>query len=879
MGKERLKEFEPFWQEWYIEEKIETGNFCDIFKLKKETDTGDTTYKALRVIEIPRIQATASSENLGERRQALHGYFGELAKVVEEEIKALHVLNGKPNILPYEEYQVLERQETVGYDILLLSPMHRSFISYISGRNLEDNHDIIKMAKDICRGLSEIHRMDFLHMDLKLENIYMEEDGNCYLGEIGIENKISTFQTGSVKRGPYEYLAPEVYLNKEYSKKADIYSMGVILYILCNDGKIPKELQRRDRKAELPVPCKAKERLTEIIFKAMSYDVKGRYADADSMLEDLENLTEDDIAFPIIEKTEEVEEAAGKTAQENTDEMPESDGAEIQEKKENLLTEDNSLAAETVGLQNADRILGEEVNEEALKSEFAEKTIQKEEIENEFIGENTADMEESTVEGGFNYDVMKENWDSSSYGAANEILSGNGLDITEQIIFGNHSFGIGEENPFGEYTESVSQDDLFEPQFLDEERAFSDENNNFSDEENKFSNEPQSLDGENKFLDEDSKFSVEEDNFGDNDKNIEEKYLNEILFHTEEKQSDEMAFEEEENFDKRLMDAVRVVKEDLSLYQTKNNSLDSAPVTETNSVGTIEDTDLTSENNIFSEENNSLFNNEELNNEDVKNSDGMQENSTYYGDDNAIEKPDMPSYFAAEDTLTMEENIEPAKLEENLNPEQIMKHVEQQYYSQFATKTIGSTVNQAMQTVQEEREKEQEQRIQEIQKMQAAQQEEDLKQVPPEEEKVILRPATPKPDEGEVILKPASSYYSQTSFVIPTTSKKQEEHTAVKRQGDFWKNTPAVGTYVDDMQEPIEIPVRAMPKKKKKTGVVLAIIFILVLAAAVIKILYSNDMIDLNLKEKKSAFNVEVEEEEKETKEEAQIKTEAEVVK
>ena len=833
MGKERLKEFEPFWQEWYIEEKIETGNFCDIFKLKRETDTEDTIYKALRVIEIPRIQATASSENLGERRQALHGYFGELAKVVEEEIKALHVLNGKPNILPYEEYQILERQETVGYDILLLSPIHRSFISYISGRNLEDNQDIVKMAKDICRGLSEIHRMDFLHMDLKLENIYMEEDGNCYLGEIGIENKISTFQTGSVKRGPYEYLAPEVYLNKEYSKKADIYSMGVILYILCNDGKIPRELQRRDRKAELPVPCKAKERLTEIIFKAMSYDVKGRYADADSMLEDLENLTEDDIAFPNIEKTEEVEEAAGKTAQENTDEMPESDDAEIQEEKENVLTDDNFLAAETVGLQNADKISGEEVNEEALKSEFAEKTIQKEEIENEFIEENTADIEENTanieentVEGGFNYDMMKENWDSSSYGAANEILSGNGLDITEQIIFGNHSFGISEENPFGEYTESVSQDDLFEPQFLDEERAFSDEDNNFSDEE---------------------------------------------------KQPDEMAFEEEENFDKRLMDAVRVVKEDLSLYQTKNISLDSAPVTETNSVSTVEDTDLTSE-NIFSEENNSLFNNEELNNEDMQYSDGMQENSTYYGDDNVIEKPDVSSYFAAEDTLTMEENIEPAKLEENLNPEQIMKNVEQQYYSQFATKTIGSTVNQAMQMVQEEREKEQEQRIQEIQKMQAAQQEESVKQVPPEEEKVILRPATPKPDEGEVILKPASSYYSQTSFIIPTNSKKQEEHTAVKRQGDFWKNTPAVGTYVDDMQEPIEIPVRSMPKKKKKTGVVLAIIFILVLAAVVIKILYSNDMIDLKLKEKKSAFTVEVEEEkENEMKEETQIKTEAEV--
>lgn len=735
MSQERLKDFEPFWQEWYIEEKVETGNFSDIFKLKKEFEDGDVIYKAMRVIEIPRVQATASSGNLGERRQALHGYFGELVKVVEEEIQALHVLNGKPNILPYEAYEVLERQELVGYDILLLTPIHKSFISYISGRNLEDNSDIIQMAKDICRALEEIHKMDFLHKDLKLENIYMDDEGNYYLGEIGIENRISTFQTGSVKRGPYEYLAPEVYLNKEYSKKADIYSLGVILYILCNDGKIPKELQRRDRNGELPLPCKAKERLSEIIFKAMAYEMNERYDTAESMLEDLETLTEDDIAFPIIE--EKIEE-----------EIQEVDAYEEQESIEELSTENNQAITE---FQNYDNISAEGINERNLEFEAIEEQVSESSTDVEFVEEIT----EEAGENGFNYGAMKETWNGSGYGAANEILSGNGLDITEQIIFGNHSFGVTEENILEEYTEKPLED--LEDVSLDASPGI----------------EGDSLD---------TSFDI----------GIEEDANLETTFGAEESTSfsETDVSEDDVDFENRMTAADL---QDSSFIQ--ETSIDNEEGAETN----VQHSDI----------------------ENVPIIEEKTENNSSYG--------------------TME-------------PNEIMENVEQQYYDQFATKTIGSTINLAMQTAQAEREKEQEQRIQEMQNVQS---EENSKQEYSEEEQpVVLKPAMPKSEEGEVILKPASSYYSQTSFTIPTDSKKEtKEHTAVKKQGDFWKNTPAVGTYVDDMQEPVEIPIKAMPKKKKKTGVFLAILFVIILAAVVVKLLYDNGAI--TFKEKKTAVTVE----------------------
>lgn len=808
MSQEHLKEFEPFWQEWYIEEEVETGSFCDILKVKKEGADGADIYKALKVIEIPKIQVTASSNNLGERRQALHGYFGELAKVVEEEIRALHVLNGKPNILSYDSYEVLERKELVGYDILMLMPMHRSYISYISGRYLEDNGEIIQMAKDICRALLEIHNMDFLHRDLKLENIYIDEDGNHYLGEIGLENKVSTFQTGSVKRGSYEYLAPEVYLNKEYSKRADIYSLGVILYILCNDGKIPKELQRRDKNMELPMPCNAKEKLSELIFKSMAYDPKERYDSAESMLKDLEKLTEEDILFPV-EKIEEIRnallsqqkeeeefttddvdensEAIEETLterEENESDVTEEINAENHVQEENISRSENNFgdAEELVSgnnfgntgnrvsdynLEDTENFVSENNLENFVLEDNFENTgnfVSENNLENtkNFVSENNCYNEEEVVSGsnltsteGFVPENNFENTsrvmsDDSSYDTTNEVISGSGLDITERIIFGNHCFGI---------TEDTMLIDI--PAYLVE---------------------------------------------GTEDKKVEDITSN----------IGDVAITKEES---------NIIKEKEDGFIEENLATDS----EKSSVQSFEERFADLEENIAAPS----VSTESL--EDVISSYRLESPA----DDERINS------FAAEKKNNNTYSYS------NINSAEILQNVEQQYYDKFATKTMGSTVNLAMQAAQVEREQEQ-------QTQETAPDEGDYfgQEHEGNEQMVILRPATPKLEEGEVILKPASENYNKsqiTSFVIPMDSQKDtKEYTEVKKQGDFWKNTPAVGTYVDDMQEPIEIPLKSVPKKKKKTGMVLAILVVLILAAIVVKILYSNGTIDniINSKEK-----------------------------
>ena len=845
MVQEHLKEFEPFWQEWYIEEEVEAGNFSDILKIKKQNPDGSSIYRAMKVIEIPKIQVTTSSGNLGERRQALHGYFGELAKVVEEEIKALNVLNGKPNILSYDMYELLERKELVGYDVLLLTPMHRSFISYISGKKLKDNSEIIQMAKDICRALSEVHKMDFLHKDLKLENIYTDEEGKYYLGDIGLENRISVYQTGSVKRGSYEYLAPEVYLNKEYSKEADIYSFGVILYILCNDGKVPKELQRRDKNIELPVPCNAKEKLSEIILKSLSYEIKERYGSADSMLEDLETLTEEDLAFPFIERIEETENIPPSEIEdiEETANMSTTVGTESAEQIENptftetesaeqiespafteahsaeqikniTFTESDSVGekenkffaetGKTEEIENVSFVKPEKVSEQTVtRNNFDDNKIIQETLTE--MPKNQSDINEAInldpisnhqqeimPESNVNFDDTEENVFGNNDDVSDEEMLGSGLDVTERIIFGNHCFGV---------TDDAMLIDIPAEFIVDtEKKQKEDITNNAATE---YTSKADSIvtDGMTKQY----------------ESAIEGAYWEEDAANDITKENEKQIFSGEMP---QLSAETVSFKTITETEKTTNSKID-------NDFAALDNV----EENVFGET--AAFKQNEYENEMVREHAGNIENLiSGYKEMGQTEEGNI---------IAGREKNNFAYSYNNMHSDAILQNVEKQYYDQFATKTINSTINQAMQAAQEERVQNQQMRIIQDENSYSEQGYGEY------EQQVILKPATPKLDEGEVILKPASADYGKgqmSSFVVPMDSKKEiKEHTSVKKQGDFWKNTPAVGTYVDDMQEPIEIPLQSIPKKKKKTGIRLAILFVLILAAVVVKLLYSKNLI------------------------------------
>jgi len=100
----------------------------------------------------------------------------------------------------------------------------------------------LRIAKQLCAGLSAAHEVGVLHRDIKPENLILEQSGNAKLMDFGIARPIRRMEPGYTQPGMFvgtpHYSAPEQLAGDEVDHRADIYSSGVLLSeMFC--GKLP----------------------------------------------------------------------------------------------------------------------------------------------------------------------------------------------------------------------------------------------------------------------------------------------------------------------------------------------------------------------------------------------------------------------------------------------------------------------------------------------------------------------------------------------------------------------------------------------------------------------------------------------------------------
>ncbi len=137
------------------------------------------------------------------------------------------------------------------YDFLNLGGLYAISMEYFPSHTLSGEikggkplaaPDAMRIAHDVATGMSVAHQVGIVHRDLKPANVLINNDGLVKVVDFGVAAAHSSGDTQLTKTGYVigspKYMAPEQILGKKVDQRADIYSLGVILYELLA-GKPP----------------------------------------------------------------------------------------------------------------------------------------------------------------------------------------------------------------------------------------------------------------------------------------------------------------------------------------------------------------------------------------------------------------------------------------------------------------------------------------------------------------------------------------------------------------------------------------------------------------------------------------------------------------
>jgi hypothetical protein len=160
--------------------------------------------------------------------------------------------------------------------------------------------EAVRIIRDVGEALDYAHRREMVHRDVKPANIMLTADGGAILTDFGIVKMLSAdtqLTASGAMIGTPAYMAPEQSMGAAGDDRADIYSLGIVLYQLATgrlpyDADTPMAIVLKHLNAPLPIPSTLNPDLPEgverVILKALAKDPDDRYQSVREMLDHLD---------------------------------------------------------------------------------------------------------------------------------------------------------------------------------------------------------------------------------------------------------------------------------------------------------------------------------------------------------------------------------------------------------------------------------------------------------------------------------------------------------------------------------------------------------------------------------------------------------------
>lgn len=227
------------WPDLHVASTLGGGTFGTVYACTKtDAVTGVTQKEAVKVVRVdftPEDRANAEEEGI-----PFADYYRAVKEKRLQEIRWMVALKS-PHIVHINGYTAIEEPDLSALYILIRMDCLTA-LDQLRPAHLDDTPEQAaalaeKVALDICDALRVCHQNGVLHRDIKPANILCSDAGDFYLGDFGI-SKGTAQQASMTSSGTLEY-APREVMTGQYDHRADLYSLGLVLYALVNHWRGP----------------------------------------------------------------------------------------------------------------------------------------------------------------------------------------------------------------------------------------------------------------------------------------------------------------------------------------------------------------------------------------------------------------------------------------------------------------------------------------------------------------------------------------------------------------------------------------------------------------------------------------------------------------
>ncbi len=243
-----------------------------------ENDSNDKYI--VKIVSTPasqsRVDALLLSGAYSDKESVL-AYFKTISDGIVQEAETLQKLSQMEGFLSFKSWQTVPMDEDeCGFDVYLISPYKNTLAKQFRQQPMT-HLGALNLGLDLCAALAVCRHSGYLYVNLKPDNIYIGEDNEYRIGDLGFLKLDSLKYASLPDRYRSAYTAPEIAdAYSTLNTTMDVYAVGLILYQAYNDGNLPFSGSNAPDE-ELPPPDYADYEMSEIILKACALDPAARW--------------------------------------------------------------------------------------------------------------------------------------------------------------------------------------------------------------------------------------------------------------------------------------------------------------------------------------------------------------------------------------------------------------------------------------------------------------------------------------------------------------------------------------------------------------------------------------------------------------------------